>query len=129
MYKLKLNYTKYSKPNPNKVLRIKDEITFDKFTLKYGLIHKDKYSDVMFDVLIDWQKVAEKYGGIEVIPLIKSRLNTEDPEIIKKYNDKFKFAEKVDNIYLGFWLSLFDIDSGCVWEPGAVKKIKRIYKI
>ena len=97
MYKLKLKYTKYSKPNPKKVLRIDDESTFDKFTLKYGTVHKSKYNDKDLRFTINWNKVAKKYGGVEVIPLIKSRLSTEDPEIIKKYNDKFKFASEVKN--------------------------------
>lgn len=129
MYKLKLNYTKYSITDPKKVLRIKNESTFDKFTIKYGSVVKSKYSDNRFSFTIDWNKVADEYGGIEVIPLIKSRKNTEDPDIIKKYNDHFKFADNIDGVRLAFWLDTFDIDSGCVWEPEAVKKIKRIYKI
>ena len=136
VYRLELNYTRKLIPDPQskKVLRIKDEITFDEFTLKYGLILKDKYTDLMFDVFIDWSRVKEDCGGIEVIPLIKSRINTKDPEIIKKYNERFKFipptrVDDIVGIYLGFWLRIFDIDSGCVWDPDAVKSIKRIYKI
>lgn len=129
MYKLKLFYTKYSKPDPKKVLRIKNESTFDKFTIKYGSIQKSKYSNKRFSFIIDWNKVAKNYGGIEIIPLIKSRINTEDPNIIKKYNDKFKFIDDINNVRLAFWLDTFDIDSGCVWEPEAIKKIKRMYKI
>jgi hypothetical protein len=129
MYELRLNYTKFSKPDPKKVLRVRSESVFDKFTLKYGVVQKSKNYDTQIYIFINWQEVTKKYGGIEVVPLIKSRMSTMDPDIIKRYNDKFKFAKDTNGINLTFWLWVFDIDSGCVWEPDAVKKIKRIYKI
>lgn len=130
MYKLKLKYTKFSDINPEKVLRIKNETIFDKFTFKYGFIKKFRSSDIVFSVAIDWKRVVEDYGGIEIIPLIKSRLcMTNDQSIIKKYNDEFKFTDNAKNIYLCFWIDTFSISSGCVWDPMAIKEFKRIYKI
>ena len=110
-------------------MRIKNELTFDKFTLKYGVIIKNEYGDNMFNLLIDWKEVAKNYGGIQIVPLIKSRLSTKDSDIVKKYNDKFKFTDNIEGVDLSFWLDAFDIASGCVWNSEAIKKIKRIYKI
>lgn len=130
MYKLKLRYTDFSDTNPEKVLRIGTEDTFDKFTFKYGFIEKYEATNIMFFMSIDWKRVAADYGGIEIIPLIKSRLSIEnDQSVIKKYNKKFKFTDDVKNIYLYSWIDSWDIPSGCVWEPKAVKEFKRIYKI
>jgi hypothetical protein len=127
-YKMKLRYTKYGDRDRHRVLKITDEKTFDRFTLRYGSILKNKYIDDQYFVLIDWAKVAKKYGGIELIPLINSRIRTADRHTIKKYNKKFKFTSIDDNnsITLDFWQSTFDVPSGCVWNPHAIKKMKRI---
>ena len=143
MYELKLKYTKFSTPDPKKILRIKKESTFDKFTFKYGWVKKNEFVPVaktnttngtdieIYHVNIDWKRVVDDYGGIEIIPLIKSRMSTEDTRVIKKYNEKFKFVKRVNKkkIYIYFWQGSFSVGSGCIWDPYAVKKIKRIYEI
>jgi hypothetical protein len=131
MYRLKFHYTDISDvspPDPKKVLKIVNESSFDKFTLRYGIVSKNEYESDSFNILINWRKVAESYGGIQ-IPLIRSRLSTRDRDIVKKYNDRFKFTDNLGNQELSFWLEGFDIASGCVWNSLAIKKIKRIYKI
>ena len=133
VYELKLKYTEYKKKNINKILHISTEKIFDKFTIKYGIVEKSKYSDDDYSIFINWTDVAKDYGGIEVMPLIHSRLTTRrklDINVVKKYNAKFKFTKKVkDTTSLMFWLYTLDIASGCVWNPKAVRSIKRIYKI
>lgn len=132
MYELKLRYTKLSKPDPEKILRIKKESTFDKFTFKYGRVEKWNQSDTIYYVHIDWKKVVDDYGGIELIPLLESRIDVQDKNILKKYNERFKFTTDDINkkdITLYFWQDSFSIGSGCIWDPDAVKKIKRIYEI
>lgn len=128
IYKMKFRYTKYGDHDRHKVLKLTDEKTFDRFTLRYGSIIKNKYIDNQYFVLIDWSRVAKKYGGIELIPLINSRIRTTDRNTIKKYNKKFKFTSFDDNneTTLDFWQSTFDVPSGCVWNPNAIKKMKRI---
>lgn len=134
MYELKLRYIdSVNKINKNKVLRINDSLTFDAFIFKYGIIEKDKYKKNKFFIYVDWDEVAKNYGGIEVIKLFKDRLITEDLQVVKKYNNRFNFVENINNVdvavELVFWLYSLDVGSGCVWNPGAVKGIKRVYKI
>ncbi len=130
IYKLKIKYTNYKNTNKNKILKITTESIFDKFTLKYGLINKSKYSNDKFFVLINWFNVEKDYGGIEIIKLITSRIKTNDVNIVNKYNKKFKFTNNNDNnVELIFWQYSLDIGSGCVWNPKAIKNIEQIYKI
>lgn len=55
-------------------------------------------------------------------------MNTSDKNIIKKYNKKFNFTTSSDNneITLDFWQITLDVPSGCVWNPKAIKNIKRV---
>ncbi len=127
-YDLELRYTKYGKRDRHRVLKITDERSFDRFTLRYGTIRKDKYADHIYIVLIDWERVAKRYGGVELAPLIESRLNVTNEKIVKKYNKKFGFVQSDDDneTTLVFWQTLFDVPSGCVWNPGAIRWMKRI---
>jgi hypothetical protein len=129
MYKLKLHYTSFDHPDKNKILKLEDESSFDSFTLKYGTISVNELGWIF--ILINWPDVAKDYGGIEVIPLIKSRMDTTNIKVTKKYNKKFKFIKKTDkkSSYLLFWQKSLDVPSGCVWNPKAVKKIVRTYEI
>lgn len=133
VYELKLRYTDIKNKNENKILQILTESTFDKFTIKYGVVQKSEYSDNDYSIFINWTDVAKDYGGIECIPLIHSRLTTRDKldiNVVRKYNAKFKFTTNVnETTSLMFWLYSFDIASGCVWNPRAVKSIERKYKI
>jgi hypothetical protein len=129
MYKLLLHYTFFKKPNPNKVLKLTNVNSFDKFTLKYGIVEKNKYIDSSFYIYIKWEEVSKDFGGIEVVPLIKDRIHVSDTKVTKKYNKKFKFIKNGDTIVdIYFWQSVFDIPSGCVWNPKAVSKFIRSYE-
>ena len=127
MYRLRLRYTSIYKPNKNKILKITNKADFDKFTLKYGSLSKNNYF-----ILINWSDVALYYAGIEIMPLIESRMmSVDDPNVVSEYDEKFNLS-KSTNIYgqsLNFWQYTLDIPSGCVWNPKAIKKFKRSYKI
>jgi len=137
MYKLKLRYTSFEHPDKNKVLKITNEKSFDKFTLKYGGIDRFEESLNMYFINIDWQTVSNDYGGVEIIPLIPSRMIVAswmplgyDKKIIQKYNNTFKFIKKTDKSPgIHFWQNELDVPSGCVWEPNAIRSFKRTYKI
>ena len=128
-YKISLNYTSYTKKDKTKVLKITNERTFDKFTLKYGYVSKrTSYSlrkDEDIRILIKWKQVARDYGGIEIIPLLNRNM-TIDPKIIKKYDKKFKFNANGDQTTIDFWHYGIDVPSGCVWNPDAIKEIELI---
>lgn len=126
IYELMFEYSDYPDENENRMLKISDKKSFDDFTFKYGKVEKNKYSDHIYFILIFWNQVFDDCAGIEVIPLIKDRLKSNDPKIIKKYNKVFKFAKNIDNITIFFWLSFFDIGSGCVWNPSAIKSMKLV---
>lgn len=67
----------------------------------------------MYSVDIDWEKVAKDYGGVEMIPLLGSRMNVNDNKVIKKYNKKFKFTDDINkkDTTLYFWPGTFDVGS------------------
>lgn len=63
LYKLEVYYTNVDYKDKNRVLLLKSQDDFDKFTKKYGkLIQKS----AMTFVLINWKNVSNDFGGIEV---------------------------------------------------------------
>lgn len=52
---------------------------------------------------IDWRRVSEKYGGIEIAPYIWKARNTH------------------------FWYYGWDVASGCIWEDSVIKYSKKLY--
>ena len=122
LYKVELYYTTFNKPDKNKVLRINTVKDFDKFTFKYGVISEGSIIDFVF---IKWDKVSTNYGGIEVTANVKDRRYLESPEVIKKYK-KHNLEIKKEN-HPTSWYYGFDIPSGCVWNPKAIKILKIKY--
>jgi hypothetical protein len=53
-YELKLKYTELKKKNKNKILQISTENIFDKFTIKYGVVHKSQIIDDGYSIFINW---------------------------------------------------------------------------
>lgn len=102
------------KPNPLKVLLIKNNKDLVLFTERYGFIDKDYKKEFLkfdydkyykslkhFATRINWHQVSKHYAGIEICPLLLACL------------DDY------------FWYSLFDVASGCVWNlPAVVSSIK-----
>jgi len=54
-----------------------------------------------YDLVIDWKRVSESYDGIEICPYLKKRRQH-------------------------FWYYGWDVASGCVWSPGAIKELKKL---
>lgn len=78
-----------------KILRISTAEELDNFTAKY------RGDDKKFP-MINWKKVAAKYQGIVIAPYIWSRRMTNHT----------------------MWYYGWDVASGCVWDPNAIKEIK-----
>jgi len=76
----------------SRMLRITNESEFDNFEAEYGV--EIKYPR-MTQLEIDWPQVAERHGGIEICPLIRSRRRRP-------------------------WYWSWSIASGCVWAPGTI---------
>ena len=94
--------------NPNKILRIKTNDDVKLFTKLYSMKPYKKLSlldskeNVYFDHnIIDWQKVAKKFGGIE--------FNLYIHQVIKP----IKNGKKQIMI---MWYYTVDIPSGCIWN-------------
>jgi hypothetical protein len=90
IYMLDLDYSK--------ILRINNGQKMKDFQNKYGEQPYKSYND--FTMMIDWKKVAEDYGGIEIIPMVWQ--NSRD------------------------WYRTWDIPSGCIWDSSAIKNYKEI---
>ena len=84
--------------------------------------------------MIDWSSVAKDFGGIEIIPFLESRYSNFftlgktkpeiDTEILKKY-EKNGFDLSKGGV---IWYDIFDIPSGCIWNPKSIKKFYQIKK-
>ncbi|XWV25398.1 putative phage structural protein [Tupanvirus deep ocean] len=123
-------YTTLDKPNVNRILKINNEDEFDLFNFKYGFSTKKNNIDDF--IMVRWDDVAKDFGGIEIIPLIETRLylqfskiiNPDADILIKKYR---KYGFNVNEITM-FWLDALDVPSGCIWNPKAIKKFYQIKK-
>jgi hypothetical protein len=111
--------TDVKNPDPNKILRIKTNDDVKLFTKLYRMKPYKKLSlldnkeNVYFDYnIIDWQKVAKKFGGIEFNPYIHQVI---DPII----NGKIKI--------IMIWYTTVDVPSGCIWNlKNIVKNIEKM---
>jgi hypothetical protein len=57
---------------------------------------------VIDNYYVDWKRVSEKYGGIEIVPYI--------------YEARHEML----------WYYTWDVASGCIWAPNMLKKSKLI---
>ena len=125
IHKIELNeniFTNLQNPDSNKILQIKNLDDVALFTKKYKIAKgngkrmiMDPNSKIYMDYcIIDWEKVAKDYGGIEFYPYIK-------------YSSLF-FNKKPLEIYI--WYETIDISSGCIWNTKSIiKTIKLLYKL
>lgn len=120
-YKIEPKYTDIDNPDKRRVLKISTNKDFDRFTFKYGIV--EDISNPSFFVLIKWHEVSKDYGGIEVTSEVKDRADLMG-KIRRKYEKKFMY--RGDGIYATTWFYLFDIPSGCVWNPKAIKSFSEI---
>lgn len=112
-YKIKVRHTTLDKYDKNKVLLIKTKKDFTNFTIKYGKEIKLNTETNM--VLINWKKVAEDFGGIE-IRNNQNKLKSSDDMI-----DKLKLNTKKKHL---LWSVTIDVDSGCVWNIQCLKSFE-----
>lgn len=109
-YKITILHTDLQHPTKSKILLINTKRELVDFTIKYGTLVNLEIDDM---ILINWKKVANDYGGIEVKKMSSS--------VSKKLIDYFNIK---NNCFL--WNYSFDITSGCVWNFNAVKSFEII---
>jgi hypothetical protein len=79
----------------DKILKITNSEELLAFNKKYGVKFKS-YN------VIDWQRVASEYGGIEISP----------------YNYKLRMSREV------WWYYGWDVASGCIWDEGVITGVE-----
>lgn len=82
--------------NPSRILFIANAFAFIKFEKDYGT------PDIYGTALIDWSKVSEQYGGIEICP--------------------YRYEMRMRSM----WYYPWDVASGCIWDSSAISGIKEI---
>lgn len=85
--------------NEDNILKITNDDEFDAFERTYGSSKEYIYGGVS---KIDWKKVAQNYGGIEICPYRHSKRMSSD------------------------WYYGWDVASGCTWDSGSIKSLKLI---
>ena len=88
--------------NRNKILHLNTPLKLHEFTIAYGI---QQYQHMPHYVMINWEQVAEHWGGIEISPVI-SRISQATMT----------------------WYSTWDIASGCIWDASIVS-IGKMQKI
>jgi len=95
--------------NPSNVLIISNGNEFDEFEKEYGKTHGDKFGKNILNVFekektayIDWYKVAQNYGGIEISP--------------------YQYSKRSNSMWYYGW----DVASGCIWNGTAITKVQKI---
>ncbi|ARF07998.1 hypothetical protein Catovirus_1_48 [Catovirus CTV1] len=137
IYKHKFNlqakfYTDLNNLNKNKILKLNTKFKFVNFVLKYYSIHntnKKKSGDCY--LLINWKKVSQDFGGIEIMPFREEfsknycqdkyeeishgkLIDNIQKYILNKINviEKKKLNISKDIIFYSSW----DVPSGCIWN-------------
>lgn len=99
-----MRITLNDKPDKNKILVLS---TYED-TIAFRELYKYYLSDAFSLLSIDWKKLADNYGGLEL---------ENYHEIKKEYNKLIKFDENYfHNLNLGMWYTLFDVNGGCIWN-------------
>jgi len=121
-FEVKIYHTDLKNPDRNKILyleTIEDMIEFSVrfkgfYTIDYYENENEYNEDIEINYnnktiyIIDWKKVTELYGGIEI-------------KISKPY-----LLSKEYNL---IWASTFDVHSGCVWNMKAIESMNPIEPI
>lgn len=124
IHKIKINkniLTDITNKDKNKLLVIKNDEDFDAFNKNYKIdvsktlpfIESTPFPGapkIIMDI-IDWKKVAEDFGGIEICPFLINKQNY-------------------------YWYFQWDVASGCIWNASTIideteiiyKKTKNTYK-
>lgn len=121
------DYTTFEKPDKSKILKIDTIDDFDNFTEKYAYVHSFKDSgnyDIQKLLLIKWNKVIKKYGGIYINGGLEADRFENAFYKGETYNSWWKYDFKMKDVII-FEKDAFDI-------PNPVKQTKpfkaHIYK-
>lgn len=97
-----------------RVLQINTDDDFDEFMKSYGYIDNKK-------VHVHWSRVSNDFAGVQVIPLITSRLIV--GENVANFYTRFDI--NIDK-YQPSWIHFWKYPSGVVWNRDAIEHIKFI---
>lgn len=123
-YKIELFYTmSVEDKDPTKVLRIDHWFQFAHFTKKYK-------SDNTSMILVDWKRVAQDFGGIELIGFFEN-ICSPDSNLPMIVSDMIRLGFEIaknnkDQTKGNAWIGLLDVPCGVVWEKSAVKSFSPI---
>jgi len=82
----------------SRILQLNSTSDIQEFTKKYGN-NEEKWTGY-----IDWVKVSEEYGGVEM------------PDYSNLWSLRYEYM----------WLSTWDISSGCIWDLSLIKDIEKL---
>lgn len=85
--------------NESNILIIRNYEEITEFDKEYGVPYRTSYKTY---TNIDWGKVANNYGGIEIAPYIYEARRTIE------------------------WYYTWDVASGCIWGDGVIKNVEKI---
>jgi len=120
-YKLKIIHTTINKLDKNKILLIKTKKDYTNFIIEYGNELKIKNSQDVCFIIINWRRVAQNFGGIELKNL--ENLKKSHTFLLNHFNSNSKI--KKNKIISP--LNLFDIDSGCIWNIQTIKLFEEVF--
>lgn len=112
--KIKNNmFTTLEGKDKNKILVIDSLEEVKKLNKKYSVLRRMKYKGKLEPVrLIDFQKLSEKYGGVEFRNYKKIK-----KQIVE--NKKLNWKRDYN------WYYMLDVSSGCVWDMSLVEVEKK----
>lgn len=127
-YEVDVNYTTINKPDKNKILLIKNNKAYNLFLQKYCSL--DDTTDRRWIFNTNWFDVSKSYGGIELKNLHKLKIS-KDTLTFFNLDKNLQFYTQIsfykpDIVHIYPDIMFFDIDSGCVWNIKALKKINLI---
>lgn len=132
VYELRVHTTNLNQPNPDRVLSIRNQADFDQFSVRYS-VNKKYRSRQHGYLMVNWRRVAKDFAGIEIIPLRQRRLRQFSKKTIgvPLPTDLVRLYRRhgIDTDFAVMWYQLFDVASGCVWNPRAVKSFHLIRTI
>ena len=133
-------YTDLTNPDSSRVLRIRNNNEFDEFVFTYAGVYNLMGGHRA--VMVNWSIVEKDFGGIEIIPLLedRERIQWQLPnkytekgiKILRKNKENIYDKYKENGIDLNgvnlFFYQTWDVASGCIWNPKAIKKFYIISK-
>lgn len=115
-YRIVVIYTTIDNHDKNKILLIKSQKDYLKLAEQFGYV--TYYSDMNW-IQLDWKKLSNYFGGIEIRNVKKLEHETVNNKLKKIFDIDMKHK-------LMTYVFTFDIDSGCIWNPKCISVFELI---